>query len=61
LDDRAAEIVRRYFGLNGHRPHSLEMLGQQFNLTRERVRQIKEKALKKLQRHSRMTDLKEYL
>lgn len=61
LDGRSAEIVRRYFGLKGHRPHSLEVLGQQFNLTRERVRQIKEKALQILRRHSHKNNLKEYL
>jgi RNA polymerase primary sigma factor len=61
MDRRTAEIVRRYFGLNGHRPHSLEMLGQQFNLTRERVRQIKHSAIKKLQRDSRARALREYL
>lgn len=61
LDARAAEIMRRHFGLNGYRPHSLEVLGHQFNLTRERVRQIKEKAIKILQRDSCLKTLKEYL
>lgn len=61
LDDRTAEIMRRYFGLNGHRPHSLEMLGHHFKLTRERVRQIKKSALQKLQRSSQAQALQEYL
>ena len=61
LDDRTAEIMRRYFGLNGHRPHSLEMLGHHFKLTRERVRQIKKSALQKLQRSSQARALQEYL
>jgi RNA polymerase primary sigma factor len=61
LDARDAEIIRRYFGLNGYRPHSLEMLGHQFSLTRERVRQIKARAIKNLQRDSRLKSLKEYL
>lgn len=59
LDDRTAEIMRRYFGLNGHRPHSLEMLGHHFKLTRERVRQIKKSALQKLQRSSQAQALQE--
>jgi RNA polymerase primary sigma factor len=61
MEPRTAEIVRRYFGLNGYRPHSLEMLGHQFKLTRERVRQIKEKALKKLRHGSKSRALREYL
>ena len=61
LDARTAEIMRRYFGLNGHRPHSLEMLGHHFKLTRERVRQIKKSALQKLQRSSQARALQEYL
>lgn len=61
LDKRTAEIMRRYFGLNGHRPHSLEMLGKHFQLTRERVRQIKQRALKNLHRSPQARTLKEYL
>lgn len=61
LDKRTAEIMRRYFGLNGHRPHSLEMLGKHFQLTRERVRQIKQRALKHLHRSSHARALREYL
>lgn len=61
MDRRTAEIMRRYFGLNGHRPQSLEMLAQHFKLTRERVRQIKQSALKKLKRSPRARALREYL
>ncbi len=61
MDKRAAEILRRYFGLNGHSPESLETLGQQFNLTRERVRQIKERALQNLRHGSKSRALREYL
>jgi RNA polymerase primary sigma factor len=46
LTYREANIVRLYFGLNGKHPHTLEEIGEEFNLTRERVRQIKEKAIK---------------
>jgi RNA polymerase primary sigma factor len=46
LTYREANIVRLYFGLNGKHPHTLEEIGEAFNLTRERVRQIKEKAIK---------------
>lgn len=49
LTDREAEILRYYFGLSGYHSHSLVEIGFKLQLTRERVRQIKEKALKKLQ------------
>ncbi len=48
LGEREAEILRFYFGLNSYPPHTLEEIGDEFGLTRERVRQIKEKAIKKL-------------
>ena len=48
LTPREAEIVRLYFGLGRERPMTLDEVGQRFSLTRERVRQIKEKALRKL-------------
>ena len=54
LHPREAEITRLYFGIGREHPLTLEEIGQRFNLTRERVRQIKEKALRKLrQRHRR--------
>ncbi len=48
LHPREAEITRLYFGIGRERPMTLEEVGQRFGLTRERVRQIKEKALRKL-------------
>ncbi|MDX8341064.1 RNA polymerase sigma factor RpoD/SigA [Draconibacterium sp. IB214405] len=61
LGDREAEILRFYFGLNGYQPHTLEEIGDAFGLTRERVRQIKEKAIKKLKNQYRNRLLKSYL
>jgi RNA polymerase primary sigma factor len=52
LDAREAEVLRLYFGLGDEEPLTLEEIGVRFNLTRERVRQIKEKALRRL-RHPR--------
>lgn len=48
LTEREAEIISCYFGLNGKTPLTLEEIGEQYNLTRERVRQIKEKCIQKL-------------
>ncbi|MFQ6114256.1 MAG: RNA polymerase sigma factor RpoD/SigA, partial [bacterium] len=48
LKPREAEIIRLYFGLEGDRPLTLEEIGEHFKLTRERVRQIKEKALRRM-------------
>ena len=53
LDDREKEVVRLYFGLSGDSEMTLEEIGLQFHLTRERVRQIKEKALRKLRHPTR--------
>ncbi len=61
LTNREANIVRLYFGLNGKHPHTLEEIGEEFNLTRERVRQIKEKAIKRLKHVTRCKILKTYL
>lgn len=61
LTYREASIVRLYFGLNGKHPHTLEEIGEAFNLTRERVRQIKEKAIKRLKHTTRSRILKTYL
>lgn len=61
LGFREAEILRYYFGLNGYQPHTLEEIGDEFGLTRERVRQIKEKAIKKLKNQYRNRLLKAYL
>lgn len=61
LTYREASIIRLYFGLNGKHPHTLEEIGEAFNLTRERVRQIKEKAIKRLKHTTRSKILKTYL
>ena len=61
LTPREADVVRLYFGLNGEHPMTLEEIGERFDLTRERVRQIKEKAIRRLKHTSRSRILKGYL
>ena len=61
LSKREAEILRYYFGLNGNYPLTLDEIGEKFDLTRERVRQIKEKAIRRLKHISRSKILKSYL
>ena len=61
LSEREAEVVRLYFGLNREHPLTLEEIGELFNLTRERVRQIKEKAIRRLRHTSRSKVLRAYL
>jgi RNA polymerase primary sigma factor len=61
LTKREAEIVRLYFGLGQEHPMTLEDIGERFNLTRERIRQIKEKALKRLRHASRSSALRKFL
>jgi RNA polymerase primary sigma factor len=61
LSSRESDIVKLYYGLNGEPPYSLEEIGKLFNLTRERVRQIKEKAIKRLKHTYRSRILKTYL
>lgn len=61
LKDREAKILQLYYGLNGESPHTLEEVGVIFKLTRERVRQIKEKALTKLQSKKTSKALRIYL
>ncbi len=61
LTSREGEVVRLYYGLNGRYPLTLEEIGEQFDLTRERVRQIKEKAIRRLKHTSRSKMLKSYL
>ncbi|MEM1043654.1 MAG: RNA polymerase sigma factor RpoD/SigA [Bacteroidota bacterium] len=58
LHAREAEITRLYFGIGREHPLTLEEIGQRFDLTRERVRQIKEKALRKLRQRHRRDDLR---
>lgn len=61
LPQREADVVRLYFGLNGSHPMTLEEIGEKFDLTRERVRQIKEKAIRRLKHQSKSRILKTYL
>ena len=61
LTRREAEVVKLYFGLDQEHPLTLEEIGEQFSLTRERVRQIKEKAIKRLRHASRSRALRTYL
>ena len=61
LTPREADVVRLYFGLDGAHPMTLEEIGEKFDLTRERVRQIKEKAIRRLKHTSRSKILKTYL
>jgi RNA polymerase primary sigma factor len=61
LTRREADVIVSYFGLNQTSAMTLEEIGDKFNLTRERVRQIKEKATRRLRHTSRSTTLKTYL
>jgi RNA polymerase primary sigma factor len=61
LSGRESDVVRLFYGLNGKTALSLEEIGQRFDLTRERVRQIKEKAIRRLKHTSRCRSLKTYL
>lgn len=61
LTGREGDIIRLYYGLDGVYPLTLEEIGERFDLTRERVRQIKEKAIRRLKHTSRSKMLKYYL
>jgi len=61
LTERESEVISYYFGLNGETAMTLEEIGERFNLTRERVRQIKEKATRRLRHSSRSNALKPFL
>jgi len=61
LTQREANIIRLYFGLSCKHAHTLEEIGEKYNLTRERVRQIKEKAIRRLKNITRSKILKTYL
>ena len=61
LTPREADVIRLYFGLGNQHPMTLEEIGETFDLTRERVRQIKEKAIRSLKHTSRSKILKTYL
>ena len=61
LPDREAEVIRLYFGVGAERAHTLEEIGIRFGLTRERIRQIKERALQRLRHATRSGKLSPYL
>jgi RNA polymerase primary sigma factor len=61
LAEREKEVLVLFFGLNNIASHSLEEIGEKFNLTRERVRQIKDKALLRLRQNSKSKLLQSYL
>ena len=61
LTDREQQVLRLRFGLDDGRARTLEEVGKVFNVTRERIRQIEAKALRKLRQPSRSRKLKDYL
>ena len=61
LTEREKQVVRLRFGLEDGRPRTLEEVGKEFNVTRERIRQIEAKALRKLRHPSRSKKLKDFL
>ena len=61
LSDREQKIIRLRFGIGGGRPHTLEEVGNEFDVTRERIRQIEAKALSKLRKNKETKKLHEYL
>ncbi|HHS49590.1 MAG TPA: RNA polymerase sigma factor RpoD/SigA [candidate division Zixibacteria bacterium] len=61
LSEREAEIVSMYYGLNRERSLTLDEIGERFNLTRERIRQIKDKALKRLRHTTRSKHLRVFM
>jgi RNA polymerase primary sigma factor len=61
LAERDRQVIVLFFGLGSHAAHSLEEIGEKFSLTRERVRQIKDKALMRLRHNSKANLLQSYL
>ncbi|MBS3915006.1 MAG: RNA polymerase sigma factor RpoD/SigA [Bacteroidetes bacterium] len=61
LSDKERDVLKYYFGLDGNPAHTLEDISEKVGLTRERVRQIKEKALRRLRKSSKSKVLKSYL
>ena len=60
LTDREEKVIRLRYGIDDGRNHTLEEVGKEFNVTRERIRQIEAKALKKLRHPSRSKQLRDY-
>ena len=60
LTPREAKVLQLRYGLEDNRPHTLEEVGKEFNVTRERIRQIEAKALRKLRHPSRSKKLIDY-
>lgn len=61
LSPREVEVLSSYYGLNGHKALTLEEIGELYGLTRERVRQIKERAIRRLRKSYNRNALKSYL
>ena len=61
LKEREQEVIKMYFGINREYALTLNEIGEEFGLTRERVRQIKEKAIRRLRHRSRSRKLRQYL
>ena len=61
LTDRDQQVIRMRFGLEDGHPRTLEEVGREFHVTRERIRQIESKALRKLRHPSRSRKLRDYL
>ena len=61
LTPKEGDIIKMFFGLEGYPPMTLDEIGEKFDLTRERVRQIKEKAIRRLKHTSRSQILQSYL
>jgi len=61
LNEREGKVLKMRFGLNGYKPMTLEEVGREFGVTRERIRQIEAKAIRKLKHPSRRKKLQDYL
>lgn len=61
LSSREKDVLELRFGLKGQKPSTLQEIGNKYNLTRERIRQIESKALKKIEKNNYKTSIKEYL